>query len=90
MIDLKECSVSVENEKEYYDVIKIAKQQGFHWATGGSLENIYCFFPCKLYFKDDYCTYYGSISNSSLDRHYTYNSLISGLRDLITRRKSIC
>lgn len=90
MIDLRECSISVKNEKEYYAVAEIAKLQGFHWATGESLEHVYCTFPCKLYFKDDYCTYYGSTLNSSLDRHYTYNSLISGLRDLITRRKSIC
>ena len=42
MIDLRDSTVLVNNVEEYIAVTKIAKKQGFRWADGTALTNIFC------------------------------------------------
>lgn len=44
MIDLRDSTVLVNNVKEYRVITKIAKKQGFRWASGDSLNRICCHF----------------------------------------------
>lgn len=44
MIDLRDSTVLVNNVKEYRAITKIAKKQGFRWASGDSLNRICCHF----------------------------------------------
>lgn len=48
MIDLRECTVLVNNETEYKAIAAVAKRQGFYWANNVSLDHIYCRFPTRL------------------------------------------
>jgi hypothetical protein len=42
MIDLKCCTVLVNNKAEYIALIKEAQKQGYTWADGTALTNIFC------------------------------------------------
>lgn len=48
MINLKECTVLVNNKAEYIALTKEAQKQGFTWANGYALTNIFLFFPNKI------------------------------------------
>lgn len=56
MIDLRDSTVLVNNVKEYRVITKIAKKQGFRWASGDSLNRICCHFPTRLEFNRRYET----------------------------------
>ena len=87
MISLRNCTVLVKNKAEYIAVSKIAKKQGFCWASGDSLDIINCTFPTKLEFDIFLKTRYGPLYHK-LSRDYTCAELIGGLRKLILARRS--
>lgn len=60
MINLKECTVLVNNKAEYIALIKEAQKQGFTWASGDDLTNIFCGFPTRLRFNETCKVYYNS------------------------------
>ena len=60
MIDLRDSTVLVNNVEEYIAVTKIAKKQGFRWASGNDLNTVLCVFPTRLEFNRRYETYWGS------------------------------
>lgn len=60
MIDLKCCTVLVNNKAEYIALIKEAQKQGFTWASGYDLTNIFCDFPTRLRFNGECKVYYNS------------------------------
>ena len=60
MIDLRDSTVLVNNVKEYRVITKIAKKQGFRWASRDSLNRICCHFPTRLEFNRRYETYWNS------------------------------
>jgi hypothetical protein len=45
MVDLRDSTVLVNNVEEYIAVAKIAKKQGFRWASGAPLNRVLCEFP---------------------------------------------
>ena len=54
MIDLRDSTVLVNNVEEYIAVAKIAKKQGFRWASGAPLNRVFCEFPTRLEFNRKY------------------------------------
>lgn len=60
MIDLRDSTVLVNNVEEYIAVTKIAKKQGFRWASWAPLSIVLCEFPTRLEFNRKYETYWGS------------------------------
>lgn len=60
MIDLKCCTVLVNNKAEYIALIKEAQKQGYTWADGTALTNIFCDFPTRLRFNGECKVYYNS------------------------------
>lgn len=87
MIDLRDCTVKVNNEKEYEVIIKIAMKQGFHWATGDSLSQRFGSTPTRLEFTKDYRTYYGAWPGCQPRDYPNCMVLIKGVRKLILIRQ---
>lgn len=58
MIDLKCCTVLVNNKAEYIALIKEAQKQGYTWADGTAFTNIFCDFPTRLRFNGECKVYY--------------------------------
>lgn len=87
MIDLRDSTVLVNNIKEYAAVTKIAKKQGFRWASGSSLNAILCEFPTRLEFTKDYETYWNSRRGRCARDYPKCMALVGGLRRLIMVRK---
>lgn len=86
MINLKKCTVLVNNKAEYIALIKEAQKQGFTWANGYALTNIFCSFPTRLRFNEHYEVRY----NSSADFYncdYQCKDIVSTLGNLILKRK---
>lgn len=86
MIDLRCCTVLVNNVKEYAVISKIAMKQGFTWASGHDLTNIFCDFPTRLRF-DEQCKVYYNASADSYERDYQCKDIVSMLGSLILKRK---
>lgn len=86
MIDLKCCTVLVNNKAEYIALIKEAQKQGFTWADGTALTNIYCGFPTRLRFDEQYEVHYNS-SAYFYNRDYQCKEIVSALRNMILKRK---
>lgn len=55
MIDLRDSTVLVNNVEEYIAVTKIAKKQGFRWASWAPLSIVLCEFPTRLEFNRKLC-----------------------------------
>ena len=89
MINLKKCTVLVNNKAEYIALIKEAQKQGFTWATGRDLTEILCNFPTRLRFNELYAVRYGSYADY-YERDYQCKDIISKLRILILKRKEGC
>ena len=87
MISLRDCTVLVNNKAEYKAISKIAKKQGFHWASGDSLDYIVWSFPIKLDFNSCFETRYSCSTDYKRSRDYTCAELIDGLYKLILARK---
>ena len=63
MINLKRCTVLVNNKAEYIALIKEAQKQGFTWADGCALTEILCNFPTRLRFDEQYKVHYNSFAD---------------------------
>lgn len=87
MIDLRDSTVLVNNVEEYIAVTKIAKKQGFRWASGVPLNTVLCEFPTRLEFNRRYETYWGSNSEGCARDYPKCMALVGGLRRLIMVRK---
>lgn len=85
MINLKRCTVLVNNKAEYIALTKEAQKQGFTWASGDDLTNIFCGFPTRLRFDEQYEVHYNSFAKY-YDRDYQYKDIIGTLRNLIIKR----
>ena len=79
MIDLKCCTVLVNNKAEYIALIKEAQKQGYTWADGTALTNIFCDFPTRLRFNGECKVYY--------NRDYKCKEIVGALRNMILKRK---
>lgn len=86
MIDLRDSTVLVNNVEEYIAVTKIAKKQGFRWADGNALTNIFCSFSTRLRFNEECKVYYNS-SAYFYNRDYQCKEIVSALRNMILKRK---
>lgn len=84
VIDLRGCSVRVQNIEEYEYITKIAKKQEITWASGDDLRKVCCSFPTVLIFSDRRMCY-----NPTLGASYDYDciNIIKSLRALISERK---
>lgn len=80
MIDLRDSTVLVNNVEEYIAVTKIAKKQGFRWASGASLNRVLCEFPTRLEFSRRYETYWGSSRGRCARDYPKCMALVGGLR----------
>lgn len=89
MIDLRDSTVLVNNVEEYIAVTKIAKKQGFRWASGVSLNRVLCEFPTRLEFNRRYETYWGSSRGRYARDYPKCMELIKGVRRLIMVRKEM-
>lgn len=89
MIDLRDSTVLVNNVKEYRVITKIAKKQGFRWASGDSLNRICCHFPTRLEFSRRYETYWDSRRGRCARDYPECMALVGGLRRLIMVRKEM-
>lgn len=89
MIDLRDSTVLVNNVEEYITVTKIAKKQGFRWASGASLNTVLCEFPTRLEFNRRYETYWGSNSERCARDYPKCMELIKGVRRLIMIREEM-
>ena len=87
MIDLKCCTVLVNNKAEYIALIKEAQKQGFTWANGYALTNIFCSFPTRLRFNGECKVYYNS-SVYFYEHNYQCRDILNTLGRLILKRKS--
>lgn len=86
MINLKKCTVLVNNKAEYIALIKEAQKQGFTWADGSTLTNIYCSFPTRLRFDEEYKVHYNSFADF-YEHDYQCKNIVSTLGRLILKRK---
>lgn len=86
MIDLKCCTVLVNNKAEYIALIKEAQKQGFTWASGYDLTNIFCDFPTRLRFNGECKVYYNS-SVYFYEHNYQCRDILNTLGRLILKRK---
>ena len=86
MIDLRDSTVLVNNVKEYRAITKIAIEQGFTWATGYALTNIFCSFPTRLRFDGECRVYYNS-SAYFYEHNYQCRDILNTLGRLILKRK---
>lgn len=86
MINLKKCTVLVNNKAEYIALIKEAQKQGFTWASGDDLTNIFCDFPTRLRFNGECKVYYNS-SAYFYNRDYQCKKIVGALRNMILKRK---
>lgn len=86
MINLKECTVLVNNKAEYIALIKEAQKQGFRWASGDDLTNIFCGFPTRLRFDGERGVHYNS-SAYYYNRDYKCKEIVGALRNMILKRK---
>lgn len=86
MIDLKCCTVLVNNKAEYIALTKEVQKQGFTWADGNALTNIFCSFSTRLRFNEECKVYYNS-SAYFYNRDYQCKEIVSALRNMILKRK---
>lgn len=86
MINLKECTVLVNNKAEYIALTKEAQKQGFTWANGYALTNIFCSFPTRLRFNGECKVYYNS-SVYFYEHNYQCRDILNTLGRLILKRK---
>ena len=86
MINLKRCTVLVNNKAEYLALTKEAQKQGFTWADGNALTNIFCSFPTRLRFDEECGVHYNS-STDFYERNYQCKDIVSMLGSLILKRK---
>lgn len=86
MIDLRDSTVLVNNVEEYIAVAKIAKKQGFRWASGAPLSIVLCEFPTRLRFNGECKVYYNS-SAYYYNRDYKCKEIVGALRNMILKRK---
>ena len=87
MIDLRECTVLVNNEKEYRAITKIAMKQGFAWASGDPLTKMFCGFPTRLRFNKQHEAHYNSFTGY-YERDYQCRDILNNtLGSLILKRK---
>lgn len=86
MINLKKCTVLVNNKAEYIALIKEAQKQGFTWASGDDLTNIFCGFPTRLRFDEECGVHYNS-SADYYERDYQCKDIVTMLGSLILKRK---
>ena len=80
-------TVLVNNVEEYIAVTKIAKKQGFRWASWAPLSIVLCEFPTRLEFNRKYETYWGSSRGRCARDYPRYLDIIKGVRRLIMVRK---
>ena len=86
MIDLRKCTVLVNNKAEYIALIKEAQKQGYTWASGHTLTEILCYFPTRLRFDEQYKVHYNSFADF-YEHDYQCKDIMSTLRCLILKRK---
>ena len=86
MINLIRCTVLVNNKAEYIALTKEAQKQGYKWASGQDLTNIFCDFPTRLRFDGQCKVYYNSFADF-YDRDYQCKDILSSLKSLILKRK---
>lgn len=86
MIDLKCCTVLVNNKAEYIALIKEAQKQGFTWGSGDDLTNIFYNFPTRLRFDETCKVYYNSYAYF-YNRDYQCKEIVDTLRNMILKRK---
>ena len=86
MINLKRCTVLVNNKAEYIALTKEAQKQGYTWASGHDLTNIFCGFPTRLCF-DEQCKVHYNSSADFYERDYQCKNIVSMLGSLILKRK---
>ena len=86
MINLERCTVLVNNKAEYIALTKEAQQQGYTWASGHDLTNIFCGFPTRLRF-DEQCKVHYNSSADFYERDYQCKNIVSMLGSLILKRK---
>lgn len=86
MINLKRCTVLVNNKAEYIALTKEAQKQGFKWASGDDLTNIFCGFPTRLRFDESCEVHYNSFA-FYYERNYQCKDIVSMLGSLILKRK---
>lgn len=89
MIDLRDSTVLVNNVEEYIAVTKIAKKQGFRWASGVSLNTVLCGFPTRLEFNRRYETYWASRRGRCARDYPRYLDIIKGVRRFIMIREEM-
>ena len=86
MINLERCTVLVNNKAKYIALTKEAQKQGYTWASGHDLTNIFCGFPTRLRF-DEQCEVHYNSSADFYARDYQCKDIMSTLRCLILKRK---
>ena len=86
MINLKKCTVLVNNKAEYIALIKEAQKQGFTWSSGRALTEILCNFPTRLRFNEMCKVYYNS-SAYFYNRDYQCKEIVGALKNMILKRK---
>lgn len=86
MVDLRDSTVLVNNVEEYIAVAKIAKKQGFRWASGAPLNRVLCEFPTRLEFNRRYETYWNSRRGRCARDYPNCMALFKGVRRLIEIR----
>lgn len=74
------------NKAEYIALIKEAQKQGYTWADGTALTNIFCDFPTRLRFNGECKVYYNS-SAYYYNRDYKCKEIVGALRNMILKRK---
>ncbi len=89
MIDLRDSTVLVNNVEEYIAVTKIAKKQGFRWASWAPLSIVLCEFPTRLEFNRRYETYWSSRRGRCARDYPKCMALVGGVRRLIMTRKEM-
>ena len=87
MIDLRKCTVLVNDETEYKAIAAVAKRQGFYWANSVSLDHIYCRFPTRLRFNEEYGVSYNATAYLYYPRDYQCKDILKGLGMLVIKRK---
>lgn len=86
MINLERCTVLVNNKAEYIALTKEAQKQGYTWASGHDLTNIFCGSPTRLRF-DEQCKVHYNSSADFYERDYQCKNIVSMLGSLILKRK---
>ena len=87
MTDLRDCTVLVHDVNEYKAIVRIAKKEGFKWASGSSLDRVLCTFPTRLDFGKDFYVCYESWAGACSRDYPNCMELVRGVEKLILVRQ---